>query len=105
MSHPLLVGNSNSFNNNSNSFNTVNNFGVDERAEILAWLSPPEPRTRHDDIRAHRVEHVGEWLLQTEEYRDWCNCIRIGESGGSALFCYGDLGSAKPTPGKKAQPS
>ena len=57
--------------------------------------SPLDPRTRHDDIRAHRVEHVGEWLLQTEEYQDWFNGIRIGEPGNSTLFCYGDPGVGK----------
>jgi len=69
--------------------------GAEERAEILAWLSPLEPRTRHDGIRAHRVEHVGDWLLQTEEYRNWFRGIRGWGSDNSALFCYGDLGVGK----------
>jgi len=96
MSQTRLDGNRNSFINNNNCFNTVNNFGdADERAQILAWLSPLEPRTRHDDIRAHRVEHVGEWLLQSEKYRDWFDDIGAGESSNSALFCYGDPGVGK----------
>jgi len=86
---------SNSFNNNNNSFNTVNNFGSTERAEILAWLSPLEPRIRHDDIKAQRVEDVGDWLFQTEEYRDWLDGTRGGEPDNSALFCYGDPGVGK----------
>jgi len=96
--------NTNSFNNtinntttnNTNHISNVNNYGsADERDKILAWLSPLEPRIRHHDIRAHRVEHVGDWLLQTEEYRNWFDGIRGGESGGSALFCYGDPGVGK----------
>jgi len=98
--------NTNSFNNNSfNTFNNpisfnnvynVNNFGsVGERAEILAWLSPLEPRVRHHDIRAHRIEHVGGWLLRTEEYRNWFDDIHCGERDNSALFCYGDPGVGK----------
>ena len=86
--------NTNSF-NNTISFN-VNNFGSpDERAEILAWLSPLDPWTRHHDVRVQRVEHVGDWLLQTEECRSWLNGIRGGESDNSALFCYGDPGVGK----------
>ena len=108
--------NSNSFNNNSfNTFNNpisfnntinsttsfnhvsnVNNYGsLDERDKILAWLSPLEPRIRHHDIRTHRVEHVGDWLLGTEEYKNWFDDIRGGESGGSAMFCYGAPGVGK----------
>ena len=107
----------NSFNNNTNSLNTtvnntinntinnttsinhasnVNNYSfIDERDKILTWLSPLEPRTRHHDIRAHRVEHVGDWLLLTEEYRNWFGGVHGGEPGGSALFCYGDPGVGK----------
>ena len=91
-----------SFNNTNNSFNitnntqNVNNFGTtDERDKILEWISPLEPKIRHQDIRAHRVEHVGDWLLQTDEYRDWFHGIRGGELDNSALFCYGDPGVGK----------
>jgi len=94
--------NNNSFNtvktppNNNNSFNTVNNFGNgDERAEILSWLSPLEPWVRHQDIRAHRVEDVGDWLLQTEEYRNWFDGNHGEGSNNSTLFCYGNPGVGK----------
>ena len=64
--------NINSF-NNTNSFNNVwNNCTVaDEKSDILAWLSPLEPLRRHQDIRTRRVDKVGDWLLHTEEYRNW----------------------------------
>ena len=109
-----LGANSNSFNNNSpfshntnlnsfntNSFNNINNVcnlnlcSADEAAEILAWLSPLEPRIRHQDIREHRVKHVGNWLLETEEYQDWFKGIEGGEPNNSVLFCYGDPGVGK----------
>ena len=83
-----------SFSNNINSLNTtVNNFTItDDRSNILSWLSPLEPRLRHQDIRDQRVENVGEWLLQTEEYRSWS----AGSGSDSAvLFCYGDPGVGK----------
>ena len=85
---------SQSFSNNINSLNTiVHNLTVtDDRPSILAWLSPLEPGLRHQDIRDHRVEGVGEWLLQTEEFRDW----HAGtESDNAVLFCYGDPGVGK----------
>ena len=62
---------------------------VDEKSQILAWLSPLEPWIRHEDIRTYRVNGMGEWLLQTEEYQNWFGDLRGGESDGSALFCYG----------------
>ena len=82
------------FSNNINSWNTVNNFTVaDDRSNILAWLSPLEPRLRHQDVQDHRVENIGEWLLQTEEFRSWCG--GGGESDNAVLFCYGDPGVGK----------
>ena len=75
---------------------SVNNSGrAGERAEILAWLSPLDPWIRHHDIRDHRVEHVGDWLLRTEEYQNWVHGIPGGESDNSALFCYGGPGVGK----------
>ena len=97
-------GNINSFNTKNSNNNTtliknvhnVNNFwSADERTEILAWLSPLDPRIRHDNIRAHRVKDVGNWLLRTEEYQNWFDGIQGGEPNNSVLFCYGDPGVGK----------
>ena len=88
--------------NNSNSFNTItiNNPPKDpavarEKLEILGWLSPLEPQRRHEDIQTRRTEEVGNWLLQTDEYRNWFGDIRSGISNSSALFCYGGPGVGK----------
>jgi len=45
---------------------------------------------------------IGDYTLRAEGYINWLNDIRGEESDDSALFCYEDLGSASPTPGKKA---
>jgi len=87
-------------NDNTNCFNNINNVWnnctvADEKSEILAWLSPLEPRIRHQDIRTRRVDEVGGWLLQTQEYRNWFGGIRGGKSDGSALFCCGSPGVGK----------
>jgi hypothetical protein len=47
-------------------------------SEILAWLSPLEPRIRHQDLRTRRADNVGEWLLQTDEFQRWCNGAQRG---------------------------
>ena len=112
MSQSSFGESSTSFNNNSfkntnlnssdtNSLNNTKNLGnlnlgsAGETAEILAWLSPLESRVRHKDVREHRVEDVGDWVLQTEEYQDWSNGIQGGESNNSVLFCYGHPGAGK----------
>ena len=86
-----------SFSRNTHSFNTTisvsNNFAVaDDRSNILAWISPLDPKPRHQDIQDRLVENVGEWLLQTEEFRSWSAGGEEGESDEAVLFNYGDPG-------------
>jgi len=68
---------------------------ADDRSEILAWLSPVEPRIRHQDIRARRVDKLGGWLLRTDEYRNWFDGNRKGKPDNAVLFCYGGPGVGK----------
>ena len=68
---------------------------INENWEISAWLSPLEPLRRHHNIRNRRVDEVGDWLLQTKEYRNWVGGIGGRGSDGSALFCYGGPGVGK----------
>ena len=87
------------FSNNINSLNTALNLWsnctiADDRSQILTWLSPLEPRLRHQDIRDSRVD-VGKWLLQTKEFRSWRVGSGGGESNDAVLFCYGDPGVGK----------
>lgn len=85
------------FNNNYNCFNTTNSTPTvaDDRPHILAWLSPLDPRLRHQDIRDRRVGNVGEWILQTEEFRNWRTASEDGKSGSGVLFLYGGPGVGK----------
>jgi len=84
------------FSDNINSFNISNSFTtVDQRSEILAWLSPLEPRLRHQDIRTRRVDDVGDWLLQTDQFRNWCDVTGQDEFDKAVLFCYGNPGVGK----------
>ena len=92
-----LNHNTNVLNNNKNSFNTNNNniTVTDDRSEILTWLSPLEPRSRHHDIQARRVENVGDWLLRTEEFRSWQRDDGQGGSQKATIFCSGNPGVGK----------
>ena len=67
----------------------------DETPEILAWLSPLEPWTRHRALQAERVSRVGDWLLETEEFKSWSDVSRRDESDNATMFCYGNPGVGK----------
>ena len=90
-----------SFNNNQNSFNTntyntaTYNYTTDDRSEILAWLSPLEPRARHQDIRARRIDTIGAWFRETEEFNRLPDGNREDASYRPTLFCDGDPGTGK----------
>ena len=93
------IDNSTNLSNNTNSFNVQNvqnSYVVaDDRSPLLTWLSPLEPRLRHRDIQERRVDNVGEWLLQTDEFRSWHAGSGEGEGDKAVLFCYGGPGAGK----------
>ena len=89
---------SQAFSNNDNCTIIANSFNSappDDRSEILEWLSPLEPRVRHRDIGARRVDSIGAWLLETEEFRRWHNGKREDRSHHPTLFCDGNPGVGK----------
>jgi len=79
-----------------NSHTTINNYTVaDDLPSLLTWLSPLEPGLRHSGIQERRVNDVGGWLMETEEFRRWCGLGGGGEGDKSVLFCYGNPGVGK----------
>jgi len=89
-----VLGNSNTnFANVSNSYNTINVGASEESSKIQAWLSPLEPHVRHQDVRNRRLDGVGDWVLQRDEFESW----RKGQdsSVNPTLLCYGDQGVGK----------
>jgi len=86
---------------NTNCFNTTNVINVsnyivaDDRSHLLTWLSPLDPGLRHWDIQERRAKDVGEWLIQTGEFRRWCGLSGEGEGDKAVMFCYGDPGVGK----------
>jgi len=89
---------SRAFTDNINSFNVSTNIiltTTDDEPKILAWLSPLEPQVRHQDICEHRVDSVGDWLLETKEFRGWYKGSENEGPDNVALFCYGEPGVGK----------
>ena len=89
-----IHGNSNkNVGNVSNSYNTVN-VGVDEESlKIQAWLSPLEPGRRHRDVSNRRMDGVGDWVLQRNEFESWRGSQ--DGSGDPTLLCCGGQGAGK----------
>ena len=93
---------SRAFTDNIDSFNVSNSYNnvvifttTDDESKILAWLSPLEPQARHQDICDQRVDSIGDWLLETREFRSWYNGNQNGETDQVVLFCHGDPGVGK----------
>ena len=79
--------------NVSNSYNTINLGADDESSRIQAWLSPLEPEIRHRYVRNHRLDGIGDWVLQRDEFEAWCRSQ--DSSGDPTLLCYGGQGVGK----------
>ena len=92
-----VTGNVNSFNSfNVLTHNNIVNFITETDAEgrqILQWLSPLEPQQRHQGVRTGRLDGVGNWVLETNDFRKWCDT----EDGCTepVLFCHGNPGVGK----------
>ena len=79
--------------NITGSFINNNFYNSDEDARIMRWLSPLEPNDRHQSVRNDRFDGVGDWFLETSEFREW----RSSEGGAdkAVLFCSGNPGVGK----------
>ena len=77
---------------------TVNKPIADESPEIMQWLSPLDSRGRHHNlsIRTARLDDVGNWFLETMEFRE----CKSNEGGAdkAILFCCGNPGVGKTYP-------
>jgi len=86
----------NSYNNTWN--NCLIATASDRKREILRWLSPLEwqgnqPEKRHQDVCHDRVDGIGDWVLESDQFLKWRDC----EDGSvnRTLFCRGDPGAGK----------
>ena len=92
-SHSVSIGHGNVNSGNiTGSFNTTYHQS-DEDTQIMLWLSPLEPNHRHQGVRTERLNGIGDWFLESSEFREW----RDGEVGAdkAVLFCSGNPGVGK----------
>jgi len=91
---PQVTSNINSFNvlNSNNVVNLITKGDAEER-QILQWLSPLEPQKRHQGVQDERLNGVGNWVLETTEFRKWSD--KENGRADPVLFCYGNPGVGK----------
>jgi len=91
-----IANNRAGFSNNSNAFDVQDSDTITgDPSQLLAWLSPLDPSSRHWEIQEHRANDVGEWLIQTEEFRRWYAGSEGGGGESAVLFGYGNPGVGK----------
>ena len=74
--------------------NRTINVGISEESlKIQAWLSPLESYARHRDVRSRRLDGVGDWVLQKNEFESWRKSQ--DSSVNRTLLCYGGQGAGK----------
>jgi len=61
-------------------------------APIMRWLSPLELRNRHQGVCTERSDGLGNWLVETTEFREWRCSV---DGAGKVLFCSGNPGVSK----------
>ena len=90
------VNNSAEPSNNRNAFDVrKSDAATDSRSQLLTWLSPLSPGLRHRNIQERRLNDVGEWILETEEFKRWYAGTEGSGGGRGVLFGYGDPGVGK----------
>ena len=96
------TGNTNCGNVENSHNNTLNIYTKGSpstrKREILEWLSSLESQggqqdKKHQDVRHTRVDGVGDWLLETDDFLKWRDCE--DGSGNPVLFCCGGPGVGK----------
>ena len=55
--------------NITGSYNTTITY-ADKSAKLLNWLSPLQPRVRHNDVRGRRDDGIGEWFCKPMSFSD-----------------------------------
>lgn len=61
----------------------------EEHQAIIDWLSPTNYYTQHSDFASKRQEGTGQWLLHSDECKNWLN------ERNQVLFCPGMPGAGK----------
>lgn len=62
---------------------------LQERQNILDWLTSVDYSTQHNDFLSRRQEGTGQWLLESEQFQKWL------DQSTETLFCPGIPGAGK----------
>jgi Cdc6-like AAA superfamily ATPase len=62
---------------------------ADQKTKILNWLTPIDYGPQQSDFINRRQEGTGQWLLDSDEFREWLN------QSNQTLFCQGMPGAGK----------
>lgn len=63
-----------------------------DRSKILSWISVFDPKERHEFLQELHHEGSGQWLIEREDFMDWCTGCQEdaqGEPVPPILWCYG----------------
>jgi hypothetical protein len=69
---------------------TTKRIEEEDYMKMISWLSTPPFSIHHETISEPRTPNFGQWLLQHEIYRNWCE-----SSSSSTLWIHGITGSGK----------
>ncbi|KAF5663309.1 ankyrin 1 [Fusarium circinatum] len=70
--------------------NNTKRIEEDDYVKMIAWMSTSPFSIHHETIFDSRTPNFGQWLLQHEAYRHWCE-----SSSSSTLWIHGITGSGK----------
>ena len=73
--------------------NTLYRGPSEDNLLIQAWLSPLDPYKRHQDVRNLRIDGIGDWVLNSNEFESWRGGRNSSEK--CVLLCYGGQGVGK----------
>ncbi|KAI5814540.1 hypothetical protein BZA77DRAFT_222936, partial [Pyronema omphalodes] len=66
-----------------------------ELKEILQWISPLDPRKKHEDLKSKRLEDTGAWFLNSPKFKTWLHGTALDKDFNPVLACYGIPGAGK----------
>ena len=58
----------------------------------MHWLSPLEPSNRHQGVCTEPSDGLGNWVVETTEFREWRCSV---DGADDVLFCSGNPGVGK----------
>ncbi|KAL2851541.1 hypothetical protein BJY01DRAFT_117222 [Aspergillus pseudoustus] len=77
---------------------TSSDLSLEEAAKLHKWLRPTDYLGEFSEFQKHLNSHVpgtGEWIRQTEQYKQWHEDTEAGAHGNGALWVKAIAGAGK----------